>query len=88
MNNYLKHIIEKKENSRCEFKKSFNNESIESIVAFSNSTGGTVLIGVSDSGAIVGTEALVVIHHRLQHTCNSILLIGRYQDTIRTDINA
>ena len=30
-------------------------EFCESIVAFSNSSGGTVLIGVSDNGAIVGT---------------------------------
>ena len=44
------------ESEIVEFKISFQKEVIESIVAFANARGGKVLIGVDDSGQIVGVE--------------------------------
>jgi ATP-dependent DNA helicase RecG len=47
-------IIAAGENQTLEFKRNFNNETIETLVAFSNSLGGMVIIGVSDRGEIAG----------------------------------
>ena len=46
--------LPKKESITVEFKSIFNEEAIESLVAFSNAKGGTVYIGVSDSGKTQG----------------------------------
>ena len=43
-------IIKNGENEQIEFKESFNKEVIETIVAFANTKGGIVLIGVSNRG--------------------------------------
>ena len=49
MNNEdILHIIKKGENEKIEFKSSFNKSIIETIVAFSNTEGGNILIGVND----------------------------------------
>ena len=48
-------LIAKGESKTLEFKKSFGKETIETICAFANSYGGTVLIGVTDTGSICGT---------------------------------
>jgi predicted HTH transcriptional regulator len=40
----------KRESQTVEFKKSFNEDVIETLVAFANTKGGRVLIGVADSG--------------------------------------
>ena len=40
----------KKESINIEFKRSFDRETIESVCAFANTHGGTVLIGVDDNG--------------------------------------
>ncbi|MBC8488169.1 MAG: putative DNA binding domain-containing protein [Bacteroidetes bacterium] len=50
----LKHIIGEGEGLTVEFKSSFNNEAIESLVAFANAKGGKVVLGVADSGMIIG----------------------------------
>lgn len=42
------------ENEAVEFKTSFQKEAIESIVAFANTYGGCIIVGVSDNGKIVG----------------------------------
>jgi ATP-dependent DNA helicase RecG len=47
-------IITQGEGARVEFKTSFQKEVIEALAAFANTQGGSVLLGVSDSGAIVG----------------------------------
>ncbi len=47
-------MIPEKENSFIEFKKAFNEAVIETIVAFSNSKGGTIFIGVTDDREIIG----------------------------------
>jgi ATP-dependent DNA helicase RecG len=42
------------EGERLEFKSSFQKEVVETLAAFANTRGGTILVGVSDSGQIVG----------------------------------
>ena len=51
-------LIKLGEGQQVEFKESFSadNEAIETLCAFSNSEGGTVLIGVSDDGKVVGAS--------------------------------
>ena len=52
----LKVAISDGESETLEFKLSFQKEVIASIVAFANAKGGKVLIGVDDSGKIIGVE--------------------------------
>ena len=52
----LKHIITQGENETVEFKQSFSKTIIETLVAFSNSQGGQVLIGVNDKRKIYGVS--------------------------------
>jgi ATP-dependent DNA helicase RecG len=47
-------LIAEGEGMHTEFKSSFKNDTIESIVAFANTKGGKVLIGVEDTGKITG----------------------------------
>ncbi len=49
-------LIESGESDSLEFKTSFGRETMETLSAFANSKGGTVLIGVSDMGKIVGIQ--------------------------------
>jgi len=52
----LQNIIKSGESDTVEFKQSFNKTVIETLVAFSNSNGGRVLIGVDNTGAIKGVS--------------------------------
>lgn len=47
-------LLSEGEGLKVEFKSSFDNKVIETLVAFSNTAGGTVLIGISDSKKIYG----------------------------------
>lgn len=49
-------LVSAGESETIEFKESFGDKALESISAFSNSRGGTLLIGVKDSGEICGTQ--------------------------------
>jgi len=54
----IEEIIRRGESERVEFKQEINKkpkEFIETVVAFSNSAGGTIFIGVDDNGNITGT---------------------------------
>ena len=55
MDNELKKLIDSGESDTVEFKTSFGRETIETLVAFGNAQGGTVLIGVADDGSVRGT---------------------------------
>ena len=54
--NKLLHIIKQGESETLEFKQSFSKAVTETLVAFSNTQGGSVLIGVSDNKKIVGVS--------------------------------
>ena len=49
-------IIPTTESITIEFKTSFNEDVIETLVAFSNAKGGTVYVGVSNIGEIKGVQ--------------------------------
>jgi ATP-dependent DNA helicase RecG len=49
-------ILPTSESEKIEFKTSFNEDVIETLVAFSNAKGGTVYVGVADSGEIKGVQ--------------------------------
>ena len=49
-------IIPTTESITIEFKTSFNEDVIETLVAFSNAKGGTVYVGVADNGEPKGVE--------------------------------
>lgn len=49
-------LIKAGETQTCEFKRSFNVETIEALVAFANSDGGRVLVGVDDDGSVIGAD--------------------------------
>ena len=50
----LQKIVQAGEGLHSEFKTSFKEDVIETLVAFSNAKGGAVYIGISDKGAISG----------------------------------
>ncbi|MGB9498867.1 MAG: helix-turn-helix domain-containing protein [Dissulfuribacterales bacterium] len=50
-------LIKNGESDQFEFKASFGREVVETLSAFANTTGGTVLIGVGDEGKITGVQA-------------------------------
>ena len=49
-------LLKHGESQTVEFKSSFDREAIETVVAFANAGGGTVLIGVSDKGLVAGVS--------------------------------
>lgn len=51
-----KKLIKKEESEDMERKESFDKETIETIGAFANTGGGTILVGVSDKGEIKGVK--------------------------------
>ena len=52
--NKIKTWIKEGESERLEFKTSFNVECIESLVAFANTKGGNVCVGIGNNGKITG----------------------------------
>lgn len=52
----LRKLIKGDETETIEFKASFDKETLETSVAFANTKGGIILIGVSDKGEIRGIQ--------------------------------
>ena len=50
----MQNLIRAGENESLEFKSSFNNELIETLVAFANTSGGKIIAGINPAGAITG----------------------------------
>ena len=48
--------LPKTESKTVEFKKTFNQDVIESLVAFANAAGGDVYVGVRDDGRVIGVD--------------------------------
>ena len=53
---YIKDLIKSGEKQTTEFKLSFDKETIETITAFANTKGGTILLGINNNGSIIGTN--------------------------------
>lgn len=75
MNNYIKKLIESGENQQLDFKFEINDSRkiARTLVAFSNTDGGTILIGVKDNGRIAGIrsdEEYYMIEAAAQMYCN------------------
>ena len=49
-------MLEDREGERIEYKLALNDNAIKTIVAFANSEGGTLYIGVDDEGTAVGLD--------------------------------
>ena len=68
----LKQRIIQGENTTTEFKENFDQEVIETAVAFANAEGGTIFIGVSDQrevrGTTIGKETLRDVSNRISQT--------------------
>ena len=74
----LKQRIAQGENNTTEFKERFEQEAIESAVAFANTKGGTILIGVSDNreirGITIGKETLRDVANRISQAIEPRIL--------------
>ncbi len=51
----LKRLLADGESENLEFKESLQEEALHTVGAFANTRGGTLLIGVKDSGIVTGT---------------------------------
>lgn len=56
INNEILNLIKQGESSEREFKETFDKKTIETAVAFANSRGGIILIGVDDKGKVKGIQ--------------------------------
>ena len=69
-------LISAGENQTVEFKTNFNDSVIESLVAFSNTSGGKVLMGVADNGKVTGIN---LGKESIQQLLNEIKLKTEYK---------
>ncbi|MCI5144113.1 MAG: ATP-binding protein, partial [Candidatus Electrothrix sp. AR3] len=71
-------LIAAGENEQTEFKRSFDREAIETLSAFANTHGGTLIIGVDDSGIIkgvdIGKETLQNWNNTIKQACSPSIL--------------
>jgi len=65
----IRKLITSGESEKVEFKQNFNDEVIETIAAFANTSGGSVFIGVSNTGKIIGAS---MGNETRQHWTNEI----------------
>lgn len=74
MKEEISHIIKQGESESIEFKTSFGKEVIESIVAFSNTKGGKVIVGVNDdkniAGITVSDESIQIWLNQIKQNTN------------------
>lgn len=66
MNSWIDEIIEAGEGYHIEFKESFDKSFIEEVCAFANSTGGKIILGISDKGIIKGINTDNNVRSRIQ----------------------
>jgi ATP-dependent DNA helicase RecG len=50
----IEKLIQSGENESLEFKSNFNNELIETLVAFANTSGGKIIAGINPKGEFTG----------------------------------
>ena len=66
----IKELIAQTENEQVEFKETTGQleRGMETLCAFLNGEGGTVLFGITDKGKIIGQEAVSYTHLRAHET--------------------
>ncbi len=67
----LEQILQEGEGALIEFKKSFSPSIVKEIVAFANTAGGTIFIGIDDSNKVVGTQLNNEMKSRIQDIANN-----------------
>ena len=67
----LEQILQEGEGTLIEFKKSFSPSIVKEIVAFANTAGGTIFIGVDDSNNVVGSPLNNEMKSRIQDIANN-----------------
>jgi len=70
--NNLIEIISNGESETVEFKESFGTDAIETIGAFSNTRGGTLFVGIKDSGEICGIKTGKKTLEEIAHRINEV----------------
>lgn len=54
-------LLKRGESETVEYKKTFDREAIETLSIFANTRGGRVIVGVSDTGQVLGVDPASVI---------------------------
>lgn len=72
MNKWIEEIIEAGEGYHIEFKESLDKSFIEEVCAFANSSGGKVILGVSDKGSIKGINTDNSFRSRVQDSLRQL----------------
>lgn len=67
----LEQILQEGEGTLIEFKKSFSPSVVKEIVAFANTAGGTIFIGVDDSNNVIGSPLNNEMKSRIQDIANN-----------------
>lgn len=68
-NNNIHTVLQQGEGLHVEFKTSFNEETIETLVAFSNAKGGVVYVGITDKNVVKGIQ---IGKETVQHWINEV----------------
>jgi ATP-dependent DNA helicase RecG len=74
-------VIPQAEGEAVEFKSSFNQDAIVALVAFANTSGGSVYIGVNDRGGAVGVTLSVDSRPGLQSRSCCPMITPRRRET-------
>jgi len=72
MNSWIEEIIEAGEGYHIEFKESFDKSFIEEVCAFANSSGGKIILGISDKGIIKGINTDNSFRSRIQDSLRQL----------------
>jgi len=79
MNSWIEEIIGVGEGYHLEFKESFDKSFIEEVCAFANSSGGKIILGISDKGIIKGIKTTIMLDREfrtLLDNCNPLLMLA------------
>lgn len=72
MDNSIQEMIDAGEGYRIEFKESLEKSFIEEVCAFANSSGGKIILGVSDKGIVKGINTDNSFRSRIQDSLRQL----------------
>ncbi len=76
------------ENDKTEFKSTVTDKSMKEIVAFANTSGGTMYYGVEDSGRVIGNIRVAVSSGTRKPYARRVFTSGRVLPVFRLQKNA